>query len=158
MNEEQIIDAGEQHGDLYLTNFAQQGLKTAASWSFGLSILGFVGIGFMVLGGIAMLAMSSFFSKEMTGGVNFPFWAISLLYIVLAGLYFFPVYYLFQFSSRMKRALENKDMQSLTASCINLGKHYKFLGIMVIALIGLYIILIFVMMGFGMFMTNSMGR
>lgn len=158
MNEEQIIDAGQQRSDLYLTSFAQQGLKNAANWGFGLSILGFIGIGFMVIGGIAMLAMSSLFSKEMTGGVNFPFWTISLLYLVLAGFYFFPVYYLFQFSSRMKRALQGNDVESLTESCINLGKHYKCLGIMVIALIGLYIILIFVMMGFGMFMANTLAR
>lgn len=158
MNEEQIIDAGQEHSELYLSSLAQQGLKTAASWSFGLSILGFIGIGFMVIGGVAMLAMSSFFPKEMTGGVDFPFWTISLLYLVLAGLYFFPVYYLFQFSNRMKRALQNNDVQSLTESCVTLGKHYKFLGIMVIGLIGLYIILIFVMMAYGMSMANTLAR
>lgn len=158
MDEEQIIDADQQHDDLYLNSLAQQGLKTASNWGFGLSILGFIGIGFMVLGGVAMLAMSSLFSKEMTGGFNFPFWAFSLVYLLLAGFYFFPVYYLFQFSNRMKRALQNSDVQSLTESCINLGKHYKFLGIMVIALIGLYIILFFVMMGFGMSMANTLAR
>lgn len=150
MNEDQIIDMGQQQGELHLNSQAREGLKVAASWSMGLAILGFIGVGFMVLAGIAMLGASSFIGDSLTGAFPFPFWILSLFYLVIAALYFFPLLYLYQFSSRMKRALLYNEQQALTESCVNLGKHYKFLGIMMIALMVLYFIMIIAMMAFGM--------
>ena len=148
MNEDQIIDLGQQQHELFVTDEAREGLKTAASWSMGLAILGFVGVGFMVLAGVAMLVMSSFLGKASTD-MPFPFWIISLFYLLIAALYFFPLLFLFRFGSKMKNALLHNDNHSLTESCANLGKHYKYLGIMVIILIGLYLVAIFAAIAFG---------
>jgi hypothetical protein len=102
----------------------------------------------MFIIGIVMLA----FSGAMAGQADMPipFWLLSLVYLVIGGLYLMPLIYLYQFAAKMKRALLYNDTISLTDSCINLGKHYKFLGIMMIVLIGLYIILIVAMFGLGL--------
>lgn len=148
---------GQQQGELHLNSQAREGLKTAANWSMGLAILGFIGVGFMVLAGLAMLGASSFMGDSMSGAFPFPFWILSLFYLVVAGLYFFPLLYLYQFSSKMKRALLFNEQQSLTESCVNLGKHYKYLGIMMIALMVLYVFLIIGMMAFGMTAAGGLG-
>lgn len=151
MNEDQIIDMGQQPGELNVTSQAKDGLKTAATWSMGIAIMGFIGMGIMVLAGFAMLGMSVFMGDSIpTGNFPFPFWIFSIFYLAIAALYFFPLLYLYQFSSKMKRALYYDEQQTFTDSCVSLGKHYKFLGIMIIALFGLYFILIIGMMAFGM--------
>ena len=145
MEEHQILD--EQTDDwLYITKEAKIGLKTAAQWAYFFAILGFIGIGFMVLAGISMGAVFSMMGNEKLGAV-YPFsaWLISALYLILAAFYFFPVLYLFRFADKMKAAFRSSDVRVLTDSFINLGRHYKFLGIMVIALFGLYFVIIIVL-------------
>ncbi len=143
MDENQILD--DQHGyQLFITNEAKASLKTAATWSFFLSILGFIGVGFMVLAGFAMMAMSGAMSSMLkeSGGFPFPVWILSVFYFAIAALYFFPVLYLFRFADKMKAALASESTPKLTEAFINLGRHYKILGIMVIAFFALYIIAI----------------
>ena len=43
---------------------------------------------------------------------------------------FFPAYYLFNFSSKMRRALRNNDQLVLTDSLKNLKSYFKFYGIL----------------------------
>ncbi len=158
MDENQILDEHHEF-QLFITEEARAGLKTAASWSYFLAILGFVGIGFMALAGIAMIVMSGFMSDMMQQADSpfpFPFWMFSFFYLVLAGLYFFPVLYLFKFANLMKAALRDTDNRNLTESIINLGRHYKFLGIMVIVLIGLYVVMIFAFVGMAVTMGGNL--
>ncbi len=97
-----------------------------------------------------MLVASSFFlGNELANNLPFPVWIFSLLYLGLAAMYFFPVLYLFQFSNRMKSALLFNEVQALTDSCTNLGKHYRFMGIMLIVVISLYFVMAILMAAVG---------
>jgi hypothetical protein len=141
MYENQILD--DQHSNqLFITQAAKASLKTAASWSFFLAILGFIGVGFLVLAGLMMGAMSGALSGMLaeSGAFPFPVWILSFFYFAMAALYFFPMLYLFKFASNMKSALASDSTPRLTEAFVNLGRHYKILGIMIIAFFALYIL------------------
>jgi hypothetical protein len=97
--------------ELQLNNEAISALKESAKWSFFLSILGFIGIGFMILAGLFMSTMMSAIPTVAMG--SSPFGAmkgiIGGIYIVMALLYFFPVYYLYKYASGMKTALQSNE-------------------------------------------------
>jgi hypothetical protein len=50
---------------------------------------------------------------------------LSAIYIIIALFYFFPVYYLFQFSSKWK--LSSNDNDLINSSFEYLKSHYKFI-------------------------------
>ncbi len=65
---------------------------------------------------------------------------LTVLYLAMAVLYFFPIYYLFQFSSKIKAALQTQSSELLEQAFSNLKSHYKFMGILLIIVLGLYAI------------------
>jgi O-antigen ligase len=150
----------ENQHNLHLNEQAVEGLRESAKWSTFLAILGFVGIGFMLLASIfAGLAMSAIPDDPYGAGMN-PFGGIMgflpLIYIVMAVVYFFPVLYLYKYAKGMKEALNFENSDTLSEACVQLGKHHKFLGIMVIVLISLYIISVIGMVAFFASMAGGM--
>lgn len=133
----------EQFDELRIDNAGKLFLTEAARWTTFLAILGYIGIGFMVIAALFMMtvgaSMSSYKSiMPMGGGLLF-----SLIYLAFAALYFFPVNYLYKFSSNMKSALRSNNQAELTKAFEYLKSHYKFIGILTIILFGLYILAIF---------------
>jgi len=129
--------------ELNISNNILGFLKETSSWTYFLSILGFVGIGLMVLIGIFLSVVMSDISPGLNPyaqlGLNPGYFG--LVYVILAGLYFFPVLYLFNFSRKMKNALSSKNNEAFESAFSNLKSHYKFVGIMAIVLISMYIII-----------------
>ena len=118
-------------------------LKETAKWTKFLAILGFVGIGLMVLGSLVMLFVPS---SLMSNG-DFPFGGkifMMLLYLAFAVLYYFPISYLYQFSENTKKAIENNDNNAIRDAFEFLKSHYKFMGILTIILLAFYAIIIFI--------------
>jgi uncharacterized membrane-anchored protein len=131
--------------ELQVTEAATEYLRESAKWCLILSILGFVGLGFMVL--------AAFF--VMVAGAATPFGAggavgIGFLYLVMALLYFFPIYYLYKYATQMKAALNESDNSGLTSAFENLKSHHKFLAITAIVVISLYILIILGAVVFGL--------
>ena len=118
-------------------------LKETAKWTKFLAILGFVGIGFMVLGSLVML----FAPSSLMSNGDFPFGGkifMMLLYLAFAVLYYFPISYLYQFSENTKKAIENNDNNAIRDAFEFLKSHYKFMGILTIILLAFYAIIIFI--------------
>ena len=118
-------------------------LKETAKWAKFLAILGFVGIGFMVLGSLVML----FAPSSLISNGDFPFGGkifMMLLYLAFAVLYYFPISYLYQFSENTKKAIENNDNNAIRNAFEFLKSHYKFMGILTIILLSFYAIIIFI--------------
>ena len=67
---------------------------------------------------------------------------LSLFYLLMAVLYFFPIYYLYKYSSSVKTALQFNDSNLLADAFVNLKSHHKFLGISVIVILSLYLLII----------------
>ncbi len=148
MENETIIDAGTSYPNSQLTVTPQASgyLHETSRWSKFLAILGFCFIGLMVLGG---LFAGTLFA---TLGDTMPYpGLISVIYIAMALLYFFPVFYLFRFSNQIRVALHTKDTRTLEGALENLKSHYKFIGILMIILLSIYILI-----GGGALLTASM--
>ena len=128
-------------------------LKNTAKWGKFLAIVGFVGVGFVVL--MAVVAGTIFDSAmERAGGgsagvVGGTF--LSAFYLLFAVLYFFPVLYLYKFSDKMKAALDSKDEDLVAESFRNLKSLFKFMGILTIAIFGFYLlVMLFMVLGVGL--------
>ncbi|MEC3908586.1 DUF5362 family protein [Tamlana sp. 2201CG12-4] len=128
-------------------------LNETSKWSHFLSILGFLGIGLMAIGGVGFSFYTGLNNFEGNTAYGLGYSAgIGLVYILLALVYFFPVLYLFKFSKHMKTALKLKNNKNLKSAFLNLKSHYKFMGIFTIVIISLYLlILVGVMTGAALF-------
>lgn len=119
-------------------------LKVTKKWTYFISIIGFVGVGFMVLAGLLMGIIFSVI--DVFSGVpdvpDFPFGILGFIYIIMAVIYFFPVYYLYKFSQDLGYGLRLMDEVRINSAFRFLKKHFKFIGILIIVLIAIYIIFI----------------
>ena len=139
----------EDQNKFNLNDLAIAALRESGKWCMFLSVIGFIFIGLMLFGGIiATVALNAIPTTDAYGssmGMN-PFMAIKGylggLYIVFALVYFFPVYYLFNYAKGIKVAIESGNSDVLTNALVNLKSHHKFLGIFTIVTIALYIIII----------------
>lgn len=127
--------------ELKLTSAAKRFLSETASWCKLLSIVGFIGIGIMVI--FSFFAGTIFNNTPQAQTMPFDFgYLMTGIYLLLALVYLFPVLYLFQFSKKMKKALQSKDDDVLAVAFEKLKSHYKFVGVFTIIFISLYILII----------------
>jgi Family of unknown function (DUF5362) len=111
-------------------------LSETAKWGKFLAIIGFIGCGLFLLVGI--FAGSFMASLNSLEGVGMSSSIMMALYIGLALLYFFPCLYLFNFATKMQKAIRSNDQIQLTESFKNLKSCYKFMGILMIIILALY--------------------
>ncbi len=115
-------------------------LKETRKWANFLSILGFIGVGLMVLFGLFAGTIFSAVASQMGSPVAGMPGFMGVFYIFIALLYFFPLLYLYKFASKMKIALNTGDNATLEASFENLKSHYKFIGILAVIMLGFYVL------------------
>lgn len=132
--------------DLKLNESAKDFLNETAKWAYVLSILGYIGIGFIVLVGLfagtvfgLMGRSNMMFANSGSFFANF----ITILYFVMALVYFFPIYYLNKFASTAKSALRDNDSEALTTSFGYLKSHYRYIGIMMVIVFSIYLFMFF---------------
>ncbi len=136
---ETILDSDHSQNGINVTSTAQAGLKTAASWSTFLAILGFIFAGLMALASVGSLFLVGQFSQL---GIPFPVWIIPLFYIGMTALMIITLLFLYRFASKTKTALAAGSSAELEGALVNLGKYFKIVGIMTIAVLILYVILL----------------
>ncbi len=131
---------------LEITKEIRSLLSKAAGWAHFIAIVGFVMVGFMLLMSLVIGSVLQNLNGNEALGIyeGMPVGAISLLYVFIAIIYFFPILYLFQFSKRMRAALREDDQELLLGAFKGLKSHYKFIGIMTIIMISLYLLILLV--------------
>ena len=124
-------------------------LSEAAKWGRFLAIIGFIVCGFLVIVG---LFAGTFFSTQSYDspyerssflGSNLGLVMI-IVYLGVAILNFFPCLFLLKFANRMRNALNTNDQMTLNSSFQNLKIMFRFVGIVTIVVISMYVILFFV--------------
>ena len=127
---------------LTLTSASKNFLKETAKWAFFLSIIGFIMIGLMLLLAIFSTTLFGMVAQMQPGVPANMGMVMTITYLVLAIIYFFPVYYLLQFSITMTRAISTKNDERLAKAFEMLKSHYKFIGVFTIITMSLYLLLI----------------
>jgi hypothetical protein len=126
-------------------------LQQTTTWAKFLAIFGFVMCGLIV---IAAFFMGSIISSYMSMGVgddSLPSMGmfggfITVFYLALAVLLFFPNLYLLNFANKMQVALGSDDQPTLTQSFKFLRAYYRYIGIMLIVLICFYFLVFLIML------------
>ncbi|MDP4151575.1 MAG: DUF5362 family protein [Bacteroidota bacterium] len=116
-------------------------LADTARWAKFIAIVGFVLCGLILLVAIFAGSMLASFSRFGGGGVDGVAAAglggfVTVVYILIGLLYFFPCLYLFNFATKMQVALRNNDQEQLGQSFRNLKACYRFIGVLLIIYLG----------------------
>jgi hypothetical protein len=117
-------------------------LVRTRKWVRLCSVLGFIGSGFMLLGGLAMIISGSAMgaSSSIKGtpyGTEF-FLGIGLAYLVFALLYIYPSLRLWQYASSINQLESSPSSFHLETALDKQRSFWKFVGIMISIILGLY--------------------
>lgn len=148
MNLNELLDENETNG-LHLTQETRDYLRETAKWAKFIAITGFVFLGFMVIFSFTMSYFMGKFGADLEH-VDMPIFRglLSVIYLILALIFFFPVLYLYKFATNMMRALDNDDEAALTEAFKNMKSQYKFYGVYLIIIIAIYALMfIFALLG-----------
>ncbi|MBA7519996.1 hypothetical protein ES705_12084 [subsurface metagenome] len=122
----------EEQSEGVLTANSIEFLSKTTPWVRFIGVLYFIGLGFMAL--IAIIVMLSgtiggVFSESLGGYSILASLGLGSIYLVFAGIMFFPALYLYRYGSKLKTFLITREPQDLEASLKNNKSFWKFLGI-----------------------------
>lgn len=129
------------NNDLQVSAFAQNFLNECARWGKFLSIVGFILCGIMAVLAffIPTLIMNLPPYNSIASGLSSGLAAgMTVLYIVFALLFFFPCFYLYKFSVKMRSSLTDASQENFDNSLQNLKSVFKFYGIVAIVTLSIY--------------------
>jgi hypothetical protein len=111
-----------------------EALAGTKPWVRLCSVIGFIGAGFMILGGIVMMIGGavglSQFSKS-SGAPTAMFGVLGAVYIVMAFLYIYPSVKLWSYGSRIVSLMSSRSEPDLIAALHEQRAFWKFVGIMI---------------------------
>ena len=117
-------------------------IKETAKWGKFLAIVGYVVMGILVL--LALVMMFGLSALTKVAGQKFPVIWVGIVYVLLAGIYYIPITYLYRFSVRAKQAVLDNDEEQYISAFENLKSLFKFIGIFTIAIFALYALILVV--------------
>ena len=118
---------------LQITSNIRKYWSESTKWTLFFSILGFLYVALLVL--------------LMAIGSKSPMFAAGLVGTLVAGaLVFIPCWFLFQFSQKVRQALQTDDSTLAAAGFANLRWFYQYAGILMIIILALYAIMFLVLM------------
>ena len=125
-------------------------LSETARWARFLAIVGFISLGLVLIGGIAVALFVGRPLDTYSGRSVFDSFSVgmSFMYIIAAVIWFFPLLFLFRFASRMQTALNGNDQNALNISFENLKSCFRYVGVITIIVFALYaLLLVFAIVG-----------
>jgi hypothetical protein len=134
---------------LTINNEIKAYLLETSKWGKFLAIVGYVGMGLLLLLGIVFIVGFSIFSS--VPGVGFPIRIMGLVYILLSVAYYFPLKYLYNFSIHLKQGINSINQQRVTYGFEYLKSLFKFMGIFTIVVLSIYVLIIVVMVPLAIF-------
>jgi hypothetical protein len=121
---------------ILLTETMLRFLYEASPWLRFIGILGYIGCGFMVLGGL--LGGAGFAAMFSTLGLSSGLGGIiSVAYLALAALFFFPAHFTFMFGYKIRNFRFSNSTEDLELAFKNNKSFWKFIGILSIIYLAL---------------------
>ncbi len=143
-----------QDETLVITEDIRSYIYESARWTKFLAVVGFVFSAFTIMGAFGAGAfLSQMATLQPTNplvqlGPGF----VTVLFLIVALLYFYPSLLLYSYSSAAKAAVLYANQEGLNIAMSKLKSFFKFWGILMMVLISFYVILILfgTLMGIGM--------
>ena len=127
-----LDDTGNPGSELIITDAIRGFLAESARWGKFIAIIGFVFIGLgvlmMLFGGGAMIA----------GGMAGMGGIMILVYVIALGISIIPIYYLYNFATKMQVALRDDNQVFLRDAFENHKSMFNFYGILMAIMLGIY--------------------
>jgi ABC-type multidrug transport system fused ATPase/permease subunit len=129
-------------------------LLETARWARFLAIVGMVCLGLLVVFGLFYSIWISSAINRLQSQMSFPSQTAydrgiaagsALMFVVMAVVGFFPLLYMFRFSSQMRTALYGNDQENLNSSFRNLKRYFRYFGVITLVGMGIWIIWLLVM-------------
>jgi hypothetical protein len=130
--------AAPAQGDPMVTPFAVDMIRQTTLWVRIMSVLMFIGVGFMLLASASMVVIS--LTAPMRG--NAPTAILACVYIPMAVLYVIPAIFLWRYATHTKEFALTRHEPSLEAALQAQKSFWKFTAISALVLIGLYLLAI----------------
>jgi len=132
INQDELsVNSPNQTNSFSITKPMLLSLRQTKPWARLLSIIGFIFIGFMVIGGT--ISMVAVFKVDPDKAPALPMVLIGSIFNLLFGLlYFFPSFYLFKFASSIGRLLNGGGANEMEQALSNQKSFWKFVGILTI--------------------------
>ncbi|MFZ4546169.1 MAG: hypothetical protein ACOYN4_01970 [Bacteroidales bacterium] len=116
-------------------------LVKAAKWGKFMAILGFIVTGLLLVSGILMSFVFNAVQDEMVPlNIPFPPMVLSVIYILIAGVYIIPVVFLNSFCNNVLKAANFYSTEHLTTSLKNLKNLFVFIGVSTVIILAIYLI------------------
>ncbi len=142
---EELQDLNQPSQQLLITENVKRVLLEARKWSKFLAILGFIGLGFLILFGFIFVVAGNLIDEaNIDGYSNLQSSAMGIYYVISAIIYVIPLVFLLNFSNKLKVAINSNDPYSLYAAFNSLRLHYKFIGILTIIMFVLMFFFVFI--------------
>ncbi len=114
-------------------------LNETQKWTKFLSIIIFISCGLFIIFGLFFSFIMGRLLLQTTQSPEPGFQAaMTLFYIIIAVIYFFPGLYLYKFSPNLEEALINNNQEVLTTATKNLNRFFKYIGILTIVMLVIY--------------------
>ncbi len=135
----------EQSSGCPLTENMVTSLSRTRPWVKFLSILGFIGSGFMVLGALAMFVMGV--SGAAQGSSMGAFSGVmgvvmAVVYLVIAAVYIMPCLSLYRYGAAIENLCVERDVWAFEAAVMYQKNFWRIIGIMTAVMLGLYLLFI----------------
>lgn len=117
-------------------------LARTRPWVKVMVVVGRLGIIFMAIGLVALLAMAVTGASRPGGEGGLPAMFVAAIYGLMLVVYWFPVMYLSKYASQIKQLTTTGDAVLLDEALDAQRKFWKFMGIGVLAFIALYFVII----------------
>ena len=120
-------------------------LSQTKPWVRFISVMMFLGCGFMVLGGVGLIIGSAAGGFGMPGVTGF---IIGGVYIVMALFYIVPAIFLWMYADRIKLFVQERSTGTLASALEAQKSFWKFVGIIMLIVIAIYaVIFVFALVG-----------
>jgi len=134
MNDE-ILQSQNGTPDLKITPESMMYLSSIATWAKFLAIVGFVVVGLIVVIAIFAGVIISSYTYVPVSGMS-----LTVIYLIIAIIYFFPVLFGYRFATNLRKAITFKDTPKLTESFKNLNYYCLYIGVLTV--IGLVLLVV----------------
>lgn len=137
------MDTLDQHvhsdnNGIKVTSDAKTNFITISKWVRFLGVMGFVSVGLLAIVAFFMIiagSTTSFGGEQML--------ILGLVYLIMACVYVFPALYLWRTSVHLINAFSKDSQSSFELGIENMKSFFKFVGIITIVIVSLYLLLIF---------------
>lgn len=112
-------------------------LRQTRPWVVFLSVMAFIGAGFMVLGGLASIGLGLAGGREAA-----PMAMLGFIYLPMAALYVYPAIKLWAYGGAINRLVASRSVEDLEAALLHQKSFWKYAGITTVVMIVLYVLVI----------------